>query len=249
MTSIRFSIITACFNSDKTITRCINSVKQQNFNEYEHIIIDGASIDSTLRIIMDQKDDRIVCMSEPDEGIYDAMNKGIAHAKGKYIFILNSDDYFSSEDSLTILNDHIIKTDSKLISGNIYIVDDDDKTVRTVLSKRFRTWMMRFGWMLPHPATCVAAEYYNQFGRYDTTFRTAADFEFLARLVLRHKIEFSVIDQVISKMATGGATTSGFSSYWLTTKEINRALKRYNIYTPIIILLMRLPIKYLTQKI
>lgn len=249
MTSIRFSIITVCFNSDKTIQRCIASVKQQSFIEYEHIIIDGASMDATLKTITEHKDDRTVCISEPDDGIYDAMNKGIARATGRYIFILNSDDYFASKDSLSILNDHILKTESKLISGNVYIVGDNDKTIRKVLSKRFRKWTMRFGWMLPHPAMCIAAECYKQFGNYDTTFRTGADFEFLARLVLRYHQKFTVLDEVISKMATGGATSSGFPSYWLTTKEINRALKRYDIHTPILILLMRLPIKYLAQKI
>lgn len=245
----RFSIITVCYNSARTIERCINSVRRQNYEDYEHIIIDGGSSDGTRNILERYDDRRVRVVSEQDAGIYDAMNKGIALATGEYLYLLNSDDYFANENVLKLLDNVYKSRPTSFLCGNIDIVDVNGKTKRRIRSKRFRKWMMVFGWMLPQPAWCVPKEYYNLSGCYDITYETGADFEYLVRMLFRDRQSVLILDEVLVKMEVGGATTSGWKSYWRTTREIRRALQRYNVYTNYIFLLLRLPIKFISQKL
>ena len=246
---MKFTIITVCYNSASTIDQTISSVLSQSYSEFEYIIIDGGSADETTKIIKKFRDKRIRLISEADDGIYDAMNKGIAIASGDYIGILNSDDYYPRETIISEINSFCLTNNSQIISGNLSIVDNSENILRHIKSSRFKKWMLHYGWMLPHPATFISRSLFERIGDYNTNFVTAADYEFFIRALIKHKVNFVTIDSIFVNMLVGGATTSGLKSYWKTTKEIQIALKLHGIRARLLLLLFRLPMKFFSQRL
>jgi len=247
--SLKFSVITVCKNSSRTIEKCIQSVNKQNYQNIEHIIIDGVSTDDTLQIINEVKNSSTFVHVGADDGIYDAMNKGIAIASGDYIGILNSDDYYPRETIISEINSFCLTNNSQIISGNLSIVDNSENILRHIKSSRFKKWMLHYGWMLPHPATFISRSLFERIGDYNTNFVTAADYEFFIRALIKHKVNFVTIDSIFVNMLVGGATTSGLKSYWKTTKEIQIALKLHGIRARLLLLLFRLPMKFFSQRL
>ena len=176
------SIITATFNSGRTVRDTIESVLRQTYTDFEYIIKDGGSKDDTLEIVKEyapQFGDRLKIVSAPDKGIYDAMNTGLQMATGEVIGILNSDDFYTSDDALQTIAEAFGQNDIDATYGDIHFVNDDDltKCVRYYSSAVFRRWMMRFGMMPAHPSFYCKRSVYEHFGAFDTSYRIAADFE------------------------------------------------------------------------
>ena len=213
---MKISVITATFNSGKTLRDTIESVLRQTYRDIEYIIVDGASRDDTLDIIREYEPrfgGRMRWISEPDRGIYDAMNKGIGMATGAVVGLLNSDDFYTDECVLERVAAEIMDVDA--VYGDIHYVDDGDwtKCVRYYSSKGFRRWKMRMGFMPAHPSFYCRRTVYTRFGLFDTDFRVAADFEQLLRLIYLNRIHTRYIPMDFVTMRTGGASSSGMKSH------------------------------------
>lgn len=239
---MKLSIITATWNSSATIRDTIESLLTQTHQDFEHIIVDGLSEDNTLEIVEEYQPvykGRLKIISEKDNGLYDAMNKGIAIATGDVIGILNSDDFYTSSDILAHVSSEINDVDA--VYGDIHYVNADDlsKTVRFYSSERFRPWKMRMGFMPAHPSFYCKRDIYTKYGMFDLDFKIAADFEQLLRLIFIHKIKTKYLPIDFVTMRTGGASTSGFKSHKIIFKDHRLAYKKNNVYSNIIFESMR----------
>lgn len=184
---MRISIITATYNSGKTVRDTIESVLRQTYRNFEYIIKDGGSKDNTLDIVNEYAPmfgDKLKVISEPDHGIYDAMNIGVKMATGDVIGILNSDDFYTSDDALQVIADTFAKDDIDATYGDIHFVNDDDltKRVRYYSSAVFRRSFMQLGLMPAHPSFYCKKAAYDKYGTFDTSYKVAADFENLLRI-------------------------------------------------------------------
>jgi len=241
---MKISIITATYNSKRTLRDTLESVLSQTFSDYEHIIIDGDSKDGTLDLIRTYSPkfgDRLKVISEPDQGIYDAMNKGIQMATGDVIGILNSDDFYTSADALQVIADTFANNDIDATYGDIHFVNDDDlsKCVRYYSSAIFRRSFMRFGLMPAHPSFYCKKAVYEKYGSFDTSYKVAADFENLLRIIYVGNIKTKYIPKDFVTMRTGGASTAGLSSRTQIMKDHLRALKANGIYSNVFLLSLR----------
>lgn len=233
---MKISIITATYNSGSTLRDTIESVINQTYKDIEYIIVDGASKDNTLDIAREYEprfEGKMRIISEPDKGIYDAMNKGIAAANGDVIGILNSDDFYTSNNVLSKINNTFETNDVDAVYGDIHFVNDDNlgKCVRYYSSKGFKPWKMRMGWMPAHPSFYCKKEIYNKYGTFDCSFKIGADFDNLLRLIFVNKIKTKYIALDCVTMRTGGASTSGVSSHKQIFKDHMKAYRKNNIYS------------------
>jgi len=228
---LHVSIITATFNSSKTIRDCLNSVVGQTFPS-EHIIIDGASTDNTLEIVRSISPSARI-FSEPDHGIYDAMNKGIKLATGDVIGILNSDDFYACpqvlEKVVAIFQDSAVDV---MFADLVYIRPDNlTKVVRYYSGEGFTPERFSWGCMPPHPTFFVRREIYERYGMFRTDYEIAADFELTARFLARHQVRFAYLPEVLVYMRTGGISTRSLKSNWVLNREILRACDENGINT------------------
>lgn len=235
---MKISIITATYNSASTIKECIESVNAQTYKNIEHIIIDGASKDNTLEIINNLPNRVTKIVSEPDKGIYDAMNKGIKSATGDVIGILNSDDFFTSDNIIEIVVENFKNCDIDALYGDVHFVNPDDitKSVRYYSSAIFKPSLFRFGFMPAHPSFYMKRECYEKYGLYSLDYKIASDYDLLIRYLHREKIKYKYINKDFVTMRTGGVSTENFNSIVTLNKEIVRACKKYGIYTNLFIL-------------
>ncbi|MDE6076455.1 MAG: glycosyltransferase [Muribaculaceae bacterium] len=243
---MKISIITATYNSGRTLRDTMLSVLRQDFQNYEHVIIDGGSKDNTLDIIRELEPmykGRLQWISEPDKGIYDAMNKGVLRATGEIVGLLNSDDFYSSDSILTAIAENIKDVDA--IYGDIHFVDDSDltKCVRYYSSASFSPKMMRMGFMPAHPSFYCRRDLYLKYGLFDTTFKIAADFEQLLRLIYIHSIRLKYLPLDFVTMRTGGASTSGFQSHKKILADHLRAYRKNGVNSNIFLEAIRYPYK------
>ncbi len=255
---MKISIITATFNSGNTVADTLKSVLAQTYRDYELLVIDGASKDNTMDVVRNFEplfEGRLRYVSEPDHGIYDAMNKGISMATGDVIGILNSDDFYTSDDVLSCIawtmRQEAQGTDSgkgvDAVYGDIHYVDDKDltKCVRYYSSRPFRRWMMRLGFMPAHPSFYCRKEVYERCGCFDTSYRVAADFENLLRLIFVNRIRTRYIAKDFVTMRTGGASSSGWQSHKRIMQDHLKALRKNGVYSNIFILSLRYVYKVL----
>jgi len=241
---MKLSIITATYNSERTLRDTMESILSQTFQDFEYIIVDGASKDATLDIIREYEprfQGKMRYVSEPDKGIYDAMNKGFAMATGDVIGILNSDDFFTSEDVLQAVVDGFAGEYVDAVYADIHYVNTDDltKCVRYYSSSVFRPWMMRFGMIPAHPSFYCRKAVYDQYGSFDTTYRIAADFEILLRLIFIHRIRTRYVKKDFVTMRLGGASTTGYGSWSLIMKEHLQIMKQHGVVTNRFLLSLR----------
>ena len=224
------SVITVCFNSEETIGKTLKSVREQNnlgFN-IEHIVVDGNSTDKTLQIIQEYSDVVSICISEPDNGIYDAMNKGWAVSSGDVVGFLNSDDYFASPDVLGRCVE-VLSSESApdIVYGDIDYVDREDRIVRKWRSGVQRPF--RQGWHPPHPAFYAKRKTFDIAGGFDESFKIAADFDLMLRFMDVRNFSAAYIPAVMVKMRTGGASNSGWRSTISHAKELRSSFQKYDI--------------------
>lgn len=245
---MKVSIITVCFNSAETITGTLKSLASQSYKDIEHIIVDGGSSDRTLEIVDANRCDRTKVISESDDGLYDAMNKGIKLATGDIIGILNSDDFFESDDVVAAVIDTFLQSpECDLVFGDVVFVDQDhlSKVTRYYGAQNFRPWKLRFGWMPPHPATFVRRSAYEKVGGYRLDMRISADYEMFVRWLLKARLRWKHLNKVLVRMRSGGVSTSGVRSSITLNREIVRACRVNGIYTNLFMVLSKIPFKLL----
>jgi glycosyltransferase len=236
---VKISIITATYNCEKTIEDAIKSVSEQDFPNIEHIIIDGASTDKTLEVI-NQNSDRIsILISEPDKGIYDALNKGISKATGDYIGFLHADDIYNSKTVISEIVEILNKENSDSLYADLQYVSKNNtaKIIRYWKSGIFEINKLKNGWMPPHPTFFVKKEIYERFGFFDTNFKISADYDIILRFLGKHKISTSYFPKTIIKMRVGGESNRSFKNIKLKMEEDLKALKKNNIGSIISLLL------------
>ena len=236
---MKISIITVVYNNKETIQDAMDSVLLQKYDDLEYIIVDGASTDGTVEIIKDilkrYPERNVKFISEKDNGIYDAMNKGIRNSTGDVIGILNSDDFYVNNNVISIvINKFITKKVESVFADLVYVRTDNlDKIVRYYSSAIFHPGKMAYGWMPAHPTFFVKREVYEQYGLYKTDYKIAADYELIARFLVKNKVSYSYIPEVLVKMRTGGVSTRNLKSNWILNKEILRACTENDIKTNI----------------
>lgn len=230
------SIITATYNSSRTLTDTLESVLRQSYTNIDYVIVDGGSKDNTLDIIRQYEPrfgGRMRWISEPDKGIYDAMNKGIRMATGDVVGLLNSDDFYTSDDVLENVAKTMSDPNVDAVYGDIHYVNDNDLThcVRYYSSRVFRRGLMRMGFMPAHPSFYCRRAIYEKYGTFDTSLRIAADFENLLRLIFVNRIRTKYIPEDFVTMRTGGASSSGMVSHKRILKEHMIAYKQNGVYS------------------
>lgn len=223
---MKISIITVCYNSAKTIEKTILSVLAQTYTNVEYIIVDGFSKDTTVDVIKKYGTQISKLISEPDKGLYDAMNKGIVLATGDIIGIINSDDIFNNETVLEEVAKFHQENTIDASVGNIVQFDQDGKIVRKYSAKNWNPEKLKIGFMPAHPAIFFKRELFNKFGKYHLDFIIGADYELITRFFLKHKISWKYSNITTTAMLIGGLSSSGFKSYNLISKEIAKALAR-----------------------
>ena len=219
---MRISVITACFNSEKTIRTAIESVLAQKDAEVEYIVIDGASTDHTLDIVREYSD-RLKYISEPDQGMYDAINKGIAMATGDVVGILNADDLFESPDTLSHIASMFTSGIDCVYADIRFVKDDLTTTVRYYSANHWRPWMHNWGYMPPHPSVYIRREVFSRLGGYKLGYRISADFELMVRYLCRNRIKSAYLPESVVKMRMGGASTRNWRANVLLNVENVRA--------------------------
>ena len=226
------SIITVVYNNSKYIRDAIESVISQDYPCIEYIVIDGGSTDGTIKIIDEYRKHISVIISEPDEGIYDALNKGIAKANGNFIGILHSDDLFCDKSVISDVISKLNSTNSELCFSDLVLVDKESGELkRYYMAHYFRRWMLRIGWLPPHPTVFIKRSLFDEFGFYSKNYKIAGDFEFFVRIFYGRKINWVYLNRISVMMREGGASNSGISSIILAISEINRSLNSNHVWS------------------
>jgi len=228
---LKISIITASFNSAKTIKKTLESVKNQSYTNIEHIIIDGLSNDNTISIVNSFSHVSKVVV-EKDNGIYDAINKGINIATGDIVGILNSDDVFYDNDVITnISNAFKLNNNLDSIIGDIVFINNKEEVHRKYTASNWTPNKFAWGMMPPHPTFYCKRNIFDKFGLYRIDFKIAADYELMMRFLLVNKVTYKYLPMVFVKMSLGGASTKNLNSKLLINKEVLKACNLNNIKT------------------
>jgi glycosyltransferase len=227
---MKISIITCCYNSDKTLKHTFSSIREQIFKNIELIVIDGDSTDNTKDIINNNIDLIDVYISEKDNGVYDAMNKGIRISTGDVIGFLNSDDFFYSNDVLFKINQHFENKSSDITYGNMHYVDKDDikKIKRIWISGKFNSTYFEDGWVPGHPTFYAKKELYDKFNLFDLDFKLAADYELMFRFMNIPNLKIDYIEEILVVMRLGGLTSGSIKNRFYQNIEIKNAWKKNN---------------------
>ena len=253
---MKVSIITITYNSAITLRDTMEAVLSQTSKNIEYIVVDGASKDDTVKIIKEYEskfNGQMRWVSEPDKGLYDAMNKGIRMATGDIVGIINSDDFYHRTDVIAKVVEGFQENGIEAIYGDVRFVNPDnlDKTVRYYSSKHFSPQLFRYGFMPAHPTFFTYRRYFEEFGYYKTDYKIAADYELLIRFLYTHKLKSKYLPLDFMKMRMGGTSTASIKSNILLNKEIVRAGRENDIWTCMPLLFLKYFIKifefYLTR--
>jgi glycosyltransferase involved in cell wall biosynthesis len=228
---MKVSIITVALNNAEYIETCIQSVINQAYENIEHIVIDGGSTDGTIDVIKKYEDKINVWISEPDNGIYDAMNKGINIASGEIVGILNSDDMYHHPFVINKVKTIMDNPSNDACYGDLIYVyrDNIDSVVRYWKSCQYKKSLLKKGWVLPHPTFFVRKKIYEKYDVFDLNYPLAADYELIVRFLSRFKIRTEYIPEIMIKMRTGGATNKSLTNIIKQNLEIFKACKKNNL--------------------
>ena len=232
---IKVSIITAVYNGAVTIGDAMLSLKKQSYLSIENVVVDGSSVDKTVSIVEDFSQGATVLISEPDDGIYDALNKGISVASGDVIGFLHSDDLFFDE---YVIRDVVLafeKYQCDVVYGDLVYVskDNPDNVIRYWKSGTFKHWKMFFGWMPPHPTLFMRRELYMKYGAFDTKFKISADYDSLVRYLWKNHLNVIYIPRVLTKMRVGGVSNRSLTNILIKMKEDVQVMKRHHLCWPV----------------
>lgn len=241
------SVITVCYNSAETLARALQSVADQDWPRVEHIVIDGASTDSTSTIIDRFRSRLGHVVSEPDHGIYDAMNKGLDRANGDIVCFLNADDRYAHSQVLSRVAKQMHGLDLDALMGDVgfFRAEDTLRMVRRYRSDRFHPRRLAWGWMPAHPALFLGRAVVQRVGRFRTDYRIAGDFEYLVRAFHGHDLRYRHLPEVLVHMQTGGVSTNGWRSKISLNREVLRACRENGLQTSMLKILSKYPAKVL----
>lgn len=244
---MKISVITAVYNREDTIARAIRSVEAQDHGDVEHLVIDGASRDRTCAIVRDCASPLVTLSSEPDAGIYDAINKGVRRASGEVIGLLHSDDRFAHERVLSTVAAQFADPalDAAYADAAFFAPDAPDRLVRHYNSSRFSPARIGMGWMPAHTTLFLRRRVFERFGLYKTDYRIAADFEFVARILKDEDIVSRYVPDIWVHMQTGGVSNAGLASKLTLNREVLRACRENGIPTNYFNILSKYPLKFL----
>jgi len=242
----RISIITVAFNAQNTIERCINSVLRQKFKNFEYIIIDGGSTDNTCKIISNYRNNIDVFISEPDNGIYDAMNKGIALATGDVVGTVNADDYYADDDVLNSIAKVFAGQDTSILYGDLDYVDQSHKIIRKWRSGTYSRGMFNWGWMPPHPTFYCKKILFDRLGAYKLDYGSAGDYELMLRFIHLNNINAYYLNKVLIKMVIGGVSNKSLNNRVQAMRFDLKAMRDNNIRLPMVTILFK-PLRKLAQ--
>ncbi|RRS30905.1 MAG: family 2 glycosyl transferase [Epsilonproteobacteria bacterium (ex Lamellibrachia satsuma)] len=228
---MKISIITSVYNNKETIAEAIESVLSQTYDNIEYIVVDGASADGTMDVIKQYADKITTFVSEPDNGIYDGLNKGVALATGDVVGFLHSDDLFEDEHVVAKIAEAFQESKADSIYGDLTYVSKEDtsKVVRFWKSGIFSINKLKRGWMPPHPTFYVKREVYEKYGAFDTSFKIAADYDSILRFLGKEKISTHYIPEVLIKMRVGGASNKSLKNLIQKSREDLRAMKNNGV--------------------
>lgn len=246
---MKVSIITVVYNNQATLDHAIHSVLSQDYPDIEYIIIDGGSTDKTVEIIQSYPDQISQWISEPDQGIFDAMNKGIKLATGDIIGILNSDDFYADDQVISrVVAEFKTKQVDSVFADLVFVKPDNlNQVVRYYSSANFHPDRFAWGWMQAHPTFFVKREIYQKYDLFKTDYQIAADYELSIRFLAKHQISYSYIPQVLVKMRTGGVSNRTLFSNWILNQEIVRGCRENGIETNMFKVLSKYPQKIFMQ--
>ncbi|MDR1275714.1 MAG: glycosyltransferase [Candidatus Accumulibacter sp.] len=244
---LKITVVTVSFNAVRTIGRTLDSVAAQDHPAIEHLVIDGASSDGTLGVIESRGKNLARFVSEPDKGIYDAMNKGLDLATGDVVCFLNADDFYATPQVLGRVADKLESLGVDALVGDLayFSPDDPDRVVRRFNSGRFSPKRLAYGWMPAHAAFFMKREIYERVGRFKIDYRIAGDFEFIARAFSKESIRYCYFPEILVKMQLGGISNVGLGARLLSNREILRACRENGLETGVWKLSLRYPLKLL----
>ena len=222
---MKVSLITACYNSAAIISTCFDSVLSQQGVDLEYIVVDGGSKDGTvdlLKVYEPKFAGRMRWVSERDQGMYDAINKGIKLATGDVVGILNADDMFESPDTLAHVAEAFTDAVDAVYADIRFVKDDLNSTVRYYSAKHWKPWMLQWGKMPPHPSVYIRRELFEKYGMYKLGYDIAADYELLIRYLRMAKLKTRYLNESLVRMRMGGKSTRGWQSFMTLNKEIVR---------------------------
>ena len=224
---MKISVVTAVYNRQETIADAIKSVADQGCKDLEHVLVDGMSSDDTAQIVEANRDSIAVSIREPDSGIYDALNKGIAASTGDVVGFLHADDLFADNSVIQRVQEKFQSGDYDAVYADLNYVafEDPDRVIRYWQSGDYFVSKFRFGWMPPHPTVYVRREVYEEFGDYRIDHGSAADYECMVRLMVRNLIRVGYIPEVAVKMRVGGESNASIKN------RVNANLADRNAWT------------------
>ena len=239
---MKISIVTGTYNSQEYIGDCVASITNQTYDAIDHIIIDGASSDNTVNTIKSLPNRVSKLISEQDEGIYDAMNKGLKMATGDVIGILNSDDFYNSDDVIQKVASAFENPEIDIVFGDLYYVNqkNPDKIVRKWSSGPFQNGAFKKGWHPAHPSFFVRKRVYEKYGYFDLDFELAADFELMLRFLEKHRLKSIYIPIPLVRMRLGGASNKNLGNIAKGNNECIRAFKKNSIDASVLYPIYRL---------
>ena len=242
---MKVSLITVTYNSARYLEDCIRSVKYQDYHDIEHIIVDGKSTDGTVDIIKKHSGEIANWISETDRGMYDAINKGIKLATGDIIGILNSDDVFASADVVSEIVACFKEHGVDAVYGDLVYVQKNNinKVVRLWKGFSYKRLRFRYGWMPAHPTFYIQRKLIEEYGGYENHYFTAADYEFMARYLYRHKISARYLPKLIVKMRIGGQSNVTLKGRLRANRRDYLAMKKNRIPLPFLASILKPIIK------
>ncbi len=230
---MKFSIITATYNSEKTINKCLESILNQDYNNIEIIIVDGNSQDNTSNIIQNYKKsfDNIIFINEKDDGIYDALNKGINRASGDIIGFVHSDDFLAHLNIISEIYCVMHKGVYDGIYGDLMYVSkkNTDKVIRYWKSCQFNDSLINDGWMPAHPTLFLKKEVYDKHGLFDLSYKISSDYDFMLRILKDKSLNFFYLQKVITIMRLGGISNGGLNNLIKKTYEDYKAIRNNDV--------------------
>ncbi len=228
---MRISIITATKNSEASLETCIKSVINQNYGDIEYIIVDNCSTDNTLDIAKSYVDDIARIISEPDNGIFDAMNKGIKLASGDIIGFLHSDDFYAQNNVVETVVQKFANDNCQAVYADLQYVSrkNNNRIIRKWKAGNYTKASFAKGWMPPHPTFFVKRECYLKFGLYNTDYQIASDYELMLRFLHKHNISCSYINEVLVKMQVGGTSNRNIKNIVNKSKEDLDIIRRLGV--------------------
>ena len=242
---MKISIITVAFNAERTIADTLRSVAEQTYSDIEYIVVDGASTDGSLKIIQQYAQCIAKFNSEPDRGIYDAMNKGLRLATGDIIGFLNADDVYADPWVIERVSAAMADGELDALFGDVEYFNParSNQTLRRYRSARFRPERINWGWMPAHPTLFMRRHLYQHFGGFNVSYRIAGDFELVARMFHGGAVKYRYLPEVLVRMRIGGVSTEGWKNTFLLNREVLRACRENGIPTNAFKILSKYPLK------